>query len=224
MGILYSTNKNIYDWKPELPDLRDNIYKHSKISSGIPSILDFRRNFKEYTQDYGSSTATSISAVLDSYGIRYKFENSNMNLSCFSECIKKFKIIDKNGEEYDIEEYKKNNDKENKKRITYKKIYNYKNQLKQTLYEGHPIIFGYTIYESFESEEIKKDGIIQIPKDNEKILGGLCGIIVGYNSFKDYWIVKHNLGKEYNDGYFYLPTKLISKNDGNQSYDFWVIS
>lgn len=206
MGQSYS---QIYDWKPELPDVRDIIYKYPKLSVKLPDNFDLRKSFKDYTSDFGSSSATSVSAVLDSYGLRYTF-NNKCDLSSINDCIKNFKLIDENQNSID-------------KQLKYFKISSYKNQIKQSLNNGHPVIFGFTIYKSFELENVKETGFYKDPENNEKILGGLCAIIVGYDKEKNHWIVKHTLGKDYGDnGYIYISCDTLENNSA--SNDFWIIT
>lgn len=205
MGLSYSTdiNQNIYDWKPELPDFRDEIFKYQKINlNKFANCIDLRQQFKDYTKNFGSSAATSIASILDSYGLKYQFDESKKN-GTIRDCIKQFKIVDD----------------DNNKTLKYTKLYNFKNQLRQTLYEGYPIIFGFTVYESFDSDEVKKTGIIPIPKRGEKILGGLCCVIVGFNNETNQWIVRNPC----NNQYLYIPYDLLSK-ENNSSGDFWRIS
>jgi C1A family cysteine protease len=206
MGFAYSTAKNNYDWKPELPDFRDEVFKYPKNNSKIPATTDLRSSFKEYNQNFGSSAATSIASILDSYNLRYTFDNSDIvALSSIRNCIKKFKILDQ-------------------KTLKYTKLSNFKNTLRQSLSDGYPIIFGFTIYESFESEDVKKTGIVKNPSKDEKILGGLCAVIVGYDGDNHRWIVKHPFGKEFGDnGYIYIPFDILAKNN-NLTSDFWRIT
>jgi len=203
MGLIYSTNKNLYDWKPELPDFRDNIFKYEKINANkLPQTIDLRKKFKDYTKDYGSSSATCIAAVLDSYGLKYTYQPNNYNNNGnIRDTIKNFKIENEG------------------KTLKYTKLCNFKNQLRQTLHEGYPIIFGFTVYESFESDNIKETGIIKNPKRDEKILGGLCGVIVGYDNTCEQWIVRNPI----NNGYIYISYDILAKNS-NLSSDVWIIT
>src|SRR5690242_16624763 len=46
------------------------------------------------------------------------------------------------------------------------------NTLKGCLASGYPFIFGFTVYESFESQQVAKTGILQMPAATEKMVGG----------------------------------------------------
>lgn len=223
MGITFSsTNQPTNDWKPELPDFRDEIYKYPKINVRSSDIIDLRNNFKEYTYNFGSSASTSIASVLDSYNLKYTFDNSNLDsITSIRNCIKKFKVVDENDVEHTAQI---DNEVNKKKRLKYTKLCNFKNQLRQSLKEGYPVIFGFTVYESFNSEEVKRTGIIRSPSKDEKIIGGLCAVIVGYNGAINHWIVRHPFGKEFGDnGYIYIPCDILAKNN-NLTSDFWRIT
>lgn len=46
------------------------------------------------------------------------------------------------------------------------------NQLKQCLAEGYPFVFGFAVYESFESTTVKDTGMMPIPNKDERLIGG----------------------------------------------------
>ena len=93
--------------------------------------------------------------------------------------------------------------------------------MKASLYNKNPFVVGIAVYESFESQEVAKTGIIPMPKQGEKMLGGHAICICGYN--ETHWIAKNSWGPNWGDkGYFYLP--LIYLVDSNLSTDLWNIS
>jgi len=44
-----------------------------------------------------------------------------------------------------------------------------------------PVEIGFTVYESFESDETAETGVISIPKSGERVLGGHEMVVVGYD-------------------------------------------
>ena len=40
--------------------------------------------------------------------------------------------------------------------------------MKGCLADGFPFVFGFTVYESFESAEVARTGVLQMPKPEEK--------------------------------------------------------
>lgn len=96
-------------------------------------------------------------------------------------------------------------------------------QLKAAIIEGYPVVFGFQVYESFESPDVAKTGIMPIPKDNEKILGGHAVAVVGFDDSKKVFIVRNSWGETWGDkGYFYMPYEFIVNPD--MASDFWFVS
>ncbi len=93
-------------------------------------------------------------------------------------------------------------------------------QLQSCLAEGFPFVFGFTVFESFET--ISKNGIMPMPKADEQRLGGHAVMAVGYDNAKKMFIVRNSWTKNWGDhGYFYMPYSYIT--DMNRADDFWTI-
>ena len=112
----------------------------------------------------------------------------------------------------------------NHRSVEYHKVKQTESQIKQVLSEGFPVVFGFAVYESFESENVAKNGIVPIPKENEKMLGGHAVALVGYTTLnnQNYFIVRNSWGSDWGDGgYCYFPVEFIC----NSEYcdDFWVV-
>lgn len=67
--------------------------------------------------------------------------------------------------------------------------------MKHTLSLGFPFVFGFSVYESFEGEEVTKTGIVPIPKPDEHLLGGHVGYIKSSKQF----IIRNSWGKTLGD-------------------------
>lgn len=94
----------------------------------------------------------------------------------------------------------------------------------QTLVEGFPLVFGFTVFESFESDpEVEKTGIVPMPGPNESILGGHCVTLWGYDPATDRYKCKNSWGPDWGDkGWFYLPAGIVNNNQ--MADDFWRIN
>ncbi len=86
-----------------------------------------------------------------------------------------------------------------------------------------PVIFGFTVYESFESEEVAKTGIMPIPHMREKAVGGHCVALMGYDNARKSFEVRNSWGADWGDqGYFWMPYDYVI--DCGLADDFWEIT
>lgn len=115
------------------------------------------------------------------------------------------------------------NNAKNHKTIDYRAVNQNLEQLKSALIEGYPVVFGFNVYESFESEEVAKTGIMPIPKDGEKLLGGHAVALVGFDDNNKRFIVRNSWGANWGDkGYFYMPYEFIVNSE--MASDFWTVT
>jgi C1A family cysteine protease len=83
-----------------------------------------------------------------------------------------------------------------------------------------PIVFGFSVYKSFE--KIGSDGVMPLPEENEKLLGGHAVLIVGYDNEKEHLIVLNSWGSSWGDnGYFYMPYDFFTPLT---CADAWIVS
>jgi C1A family cysteine protease len=93
-------------------------------------------------------------------------------------------------------------------------------EIKNCLASGFPVVFGTTLYDSFESPEVASTGIVPMPKDSESVLGGHCMKFVGYDDDKQLFIVANSWGTGWAlAGYCLIPYSYIQNN----ASDFWCI-
>lgn len=110
----------------------------------------------------------------------------------------------------------------NNKVMSYHKVQRTLQHLKACLAQGYPFIFGFTIYESFESNETAKTGIVNMPKPNEKCNGGHAVLAVGYDDKLKRFIVRNSWSDRWGmQGYFTMPYDYLLNE--NLSKDFWTI-
>jgi C1A family cysteine protease len=92
--------------------------------------------------------------------------------------------------------------------------------LKSCLAEGYPFVFGFTVFESFWG--IGKNGIIPIPKEEERRIGGHAVMAVGYNEANQHIIIRNSWGTSWGKkGYGFMPYNYITDKD--RADDFWTI-
>ena len=106
--------------------------------------------------------------------------------------------------------------------ISYHKINRNLQQMKACLAEGFPFVFGFTVYESFDSITVAKTGKLNMPNKDEDNLGGHAVLAVGYDDVSKRFIVRNSWGDEWGKkGYFTMPYDYLL--DENLSDDFWTI-
>ena len=110
-----------------------------------------------------------------------------------------------------------------KNKITsYQRLTNSLNILKGCLGEGYPFVYGFTVYESFMTQEVANTGIMPMPAAAEKVAGGHAVMAVGYDDAKQAFLVRNSWGKGWGiKGYFWMPYAYITNS--NLCDDFWTI-
>ena len=75
-----------------------------------------------------------------------------------------------------------------------------------------PIVFGIMVYSSFMSNSVAKTGVVPMPNTkSEKLLGGHCICMVGYDDSKQLFTCANSWGTTWgNKGYFYLPYSYVT--------------
>jgi C1A family cysteine protease len=104
--------------------------------------------------------------------------------------------------------------------VLYQRVAQTEAAIKSVLASGLPIVFGITVYESFESDAVAESGTVPMPKKTEKSLGGHAILMVGYTKsrlkFRNSW------GKDWGkNGYATLPLDYVLNSD--LASDFWTI-
>jgi len=93
------------------------------------------------------------------------------------------------------------------------------------LADGRPVVFGFTVFESFESAETARTGVVPMPAKGEKSLGGHCVAAVGFEitdagtprTGPFAWLLNAVLGPPKLDGYL-LVRNSWSAGWGLQGY------
>ena len=94
--------------------------------------------------------------------------------------------------------------------------------MRQCLANGFPFTLGFMVYESFESPQIAKTGIMPMPSLQERAVGGHAVLVVGYNDRSKHLIVRNSWGKKWGqDGYFMMPYAYVE--NPRLAQDFWTV-
>jgi C1A family cysteine protease len=105
----------------------------------------------------------------------------------------------------------------------YRRVYNQNlNAIKTPLAHGDPVVFGFTVYDNFESSKIENTGELDMPGPADAQLGGHAVVAVGYNDETQRLIVRNSWGDDWGDkGYFTMPYDYAV--DLDLATDFWAL-
>lgn len=106
--------------------------------------------------------------------------------------------------------------------VQYQRLVPNLTQLKGCLASGYPFVFGFTVYDSFESQQVAHTGVVPLAAHTEQVLGGHCVVAVGYDEGQQRFIVRNSWGTGWGlQGYCTMPYAYLT--DANLADDFWTI-
>src|SRR6476646_5136696 len=106
--------------------------------------------------------------------------------------------------------------------LSYQRVTQSLTQMKGCLASGFPFVFGFTVYESFESAAVAKSGDVPLPSQGEQVLGGHAVLAVGYDDSKQRFIVMNSWGTGWGKkGFFTMPYAYMT--DSNLADDLWTV-
>jgi len=247
-----SAKKPGYGWVPDLPDQRDVLYTAVRpVPAALPPTADMRSLCSpvEDQGNLGSCTANALAGALEFLERKDKVAFADLsrlfiyyNERVIEHSVKSdsgamirdgIKTLNKQGVcsektwPYVISKFALKPTAACYKEALEHQILSYQrilslDQMRACLAEGFPFVFGFTVYESFESQQVAKSGVVQMPQPGEKVVGGHAVMAVGYNDADKRFIVRNSWGTGWGmKGYFTMPYGYVG--DRNLSDDFWVI-
>lgn len=106
--------------------------------------------------------------------------------------------------------------------VQYQRVLRDLTQIKGCLASGYPLVFGFSVYESFESPDVARTGQVNMPGTDEVEIGGHAVVAVGYDDSQQRFIVRNSWGSGWGmAGYFTMPYTYMT--DANLSDDFWTV-
>ena len=241
-----------YGWRPDIPDKRD-FYLTCRITEALPAAVDLRAKCPPvYDQGkLGSCTANAIGAAHQHEQIR-QAQNDFIPSRLFIYFNERemegtidqdsgamirdgIKSVVKQGAcpeaewPYVVERFTRKPARAcylhalEHQAVAYRRLSQIEGQLKACLAGGYPFVFGFTVYESFESKSVEKAGVVPMPGGGERALGGHAVLAVGYDDAKQWFVVRNSWGTKWGDkGYCYMPYAYLT--DSDLAADFWTIT
>jgi C1A family cysteine protease len=106
--------------------------------------------------------------------------------------------------------------------VSYQRVNTDLAQMKGCLAAGYPFVFGFTVYDAFESAAVAKTGVLNMPASTEQVVGGHAVLAVGYDDVAQRFIVRNSWGAKWGQqGYFTIPYAYLITS--NLADDFWTI-
>ncbi len=107
--------------------------------------------------------------------------------------------------------------------LSYQRLEPNLSQLKSCLATGYPFVFGFSVYQSFESEVVARTGKVPMPNGKtETLLGGHAVLATGYDESSKSFIVRNSWGSDWGiKGYCLFPYAYLL--NANLCDDFWTV-
>jgi C1A family cysteine protease len=106
--------------------------------------------------------------------------------------------------------------------LVYRSVVQDLHQIQGCLASGYPVVFGFSVYESFEGKDVARSGVVPLPKKGEKQLGGHAVLAVGYDDTTQSFTVRNSWGSAWGQGgYFTMPYAYMTSSQ--LASDFWAL-
>lgn len=245
--------KQTYSWLPDIPDHRDYRFVPPKTAAPLPPRSDLRPWCPPiYDQgQLGSCTANAIAAAHEFDQIKQSlspyvpsrlfiyYNERVMEGTVGSDAgaairdgiksLSTYGVCNETAWPYNIDQFAVKPPKTCYKTaathtsVLYRRINRTLADMQGCLAAGYPFVFGFSVYESFESDKVAKTGSVPMPGTTEQMLGGHAVMAVGYVEAKQRFIVRNSWGPDWAlKGYFTMPYAYLL--DDNLSDDFWVVN
>ncbi len=244
--------KRVYGWTPDLPDHRDYMFTAvRRVVAKLPTSVDLRPSCPPVEDQgaLGSCTGNAIAGALEFLELKDKLPLVDLSrlFIYYNERVMEHTVNSDSGAQirdgiksvakqgvcseakwpYDIKKFAAKPTPACYKEALKHCISQYQrlstlDDMRSTLASGYPFVFGFTVYESFESQDVAKTGVVPMPQKSERMLGGHAVVGVGYDDAQKRFIVRNSWGTDWGmQGYFTIPYDYLS--NPHLASDFWVV-
>ncbi len=236
-----------YGWIPDLPDQRDHLYAPAPVLQTLPPSIDLRSQCPPVYDQGQLGSSYAIAAALEFDQIKQDlapvFAPSRLFIYYNERAIENtvdsdsgamirdgIKSVATQGAcpedfwPYDIAQFRDQPPDDcyqaaaQHEAVLYQSVAQDLNQMKGCLATGTPFVFGFTVYQSFESNQVAQTGHAPLPDPSEQVLGGHAVLAVGYDDATARFLARNSWGM---DGYFTIPYSYLLQS--SLAADFWVI-
>ena len=241
-----------YGWHPDLPDQRDHLFSVVYgVAAQLPSSVDLRSKCPpiEDQKKLGSCTANALVGALEFLELKdgVPFADLSRLFVYYNERVIENSVSSDSGAQlrdgiktlakqgvcpekmwpYVISKFTNKPTPACYKNAGQHVILSYQriqsmNEMKTCLAAGYPFVFGFTVYESFESPGVASSGVVPMPTLHEKVVGGHAVVAVGYDDATQRVIVRNSWGTGWGQaGYFTMPYGYLT--NPKLASDMWTI-
>lgn len=246
------TIRSRYGWVPDFPDQRDYSYRALRpVARELPPIVDLRPQCSpiEDQGNLGSCTANALAGAVEFLEKKdgVKFIDTSRLFIYYNERVIEHSVKQDSGAmirdgvktlaksgvcsetnwPYVIAQFAKKPTTTCYKQALKRRISQYArleqlDEMRTCLADGFPFVFGFSVYASFESQQVAKSGVLNMPDKKEKLIGGHAVLAVGYDDSQQRFIVRNSWGSNWGmHGYFTMPYAYLENR--NLSDDIWTI-
>ena len=247
------TQDRKYGWKPDVADHRDYIYKISKPIDlpdhvdriGLGNPIGNQGQLGSCTGNASTSAMEivtgipALSRLMAYYNGRayqgWQKQDSGAYLRDVVKGIQTYGICDESLWPYLPEMFAKkpntkaysNGNKNKEKLISYNRLLTLQD-IKTALAEGLPVIFGFSVPEYFETQNVARTGWVPFPTPTDRILGGHAVMACGYDDRpgqdpEPFIWVRNSWGSDWGiQGYFKMPYRWFT-DPARLTDDFWTL-
>jgi len=106
--------------------------------------------------------------------------------------------------------------------LSYQRLTQDSMQMKGCIASGFPFVFGFSVYESFESAAVARTGQVPMPGSGERLIGGHAVLAVGFDDRRQQFIVMNSWSTAWGDtGYFQMPYAYLASPQ--LAGDLWTV-
>ena len=242
-----------YGWLPDLPDHRDLMYAAiAPQFARLPDKVDLRPKCSpiENQGSLGSCTANALAGAVEFLELKDDVpfvdvsrlfiyynerviegtvqEDSGAFLRDGIKSLAKQGVCPESEWPYKIAGFKKKptakcyKDAKKHQITSYHRI-STTDEMRTCLADGFPFVFGFTVYQAFESAAVARAGVVNMPAPDERVMGGHAVMAVGYDDSQKRFIVRNSWDTDWGmKGYFTMPYDYLDP-DENLADDFWTI-
>lgn len=238
-----------YGWKPDLPDQRDLVFSAVRKAKALPPKFDIKAKLPMLFNQLqlGSCTANATANQVWAVDQTNPFQPSRLFIYYMSRYLEgttgydagatirdsiksvvRYGFPPEKSWPYVISRFKQKPTTTVMKQaagelaLEYGRINQTLNDLKSVIAAGYFVNFGFSVYESFESQAVERTGVVPLPKSNEQLLGGHAILLAGWDDSTkrflcpNWWWTDWGMGGWLTIGYDYILNP-------NLASDFWQV-